>query len=82
MPDLLQLAVFAREFSDIVRFTWPPPVVQRILFGLIAPFAGLLGYRGSYREYLTRRQESCVPSKRPTLSGPGRALASSWLETA
>jgi quercetin dioxygenase-like cupin family protein len=82
MPNLLQLAVFAREFSDVVRFTWPPPVVQRILFGLIAPFAGLLGYRGSYREYLTRHHEPWVPSERPTWSGADKALPPSWLETA
>jgi quercetin dioxygenase-like cupin family protein len=54
MPNLLQLAVFAQEFDDVVRFTRPPRVVQRALFGLLAPVAWLLGYRGSYPEYLTR----------------------------
>jgi quercetin dioxygenase-like cupin family protein len=54
MPSLLQLAVFAREFDDVVRFTRPPRVVQRALFGVLAPLARLLGYRGSYPEYLTR----------------------------
>jgi quercetin dioxygenase-like cupin family protein len=54
MPNLLQLAVFAREFDDVIRFTRPPRVVQRLLFGLLAPVARLLGFRGSYPEYLAR----------------------------
>ena len=54
MPNLLQLAVLAREFDDVVRFTRPPRVVQRVLFGLLTPLSWLLGYRGSYPEYLTR----------------------------
>jgi len=54
MPNLLQLAVFAQEFDDVMRFTRPPRIVQRVLFGLLAPIARLAGYRGSYPEYLTR----------------------------
>ena len=54
MPNLLQLAVFAQEFDDAIQFTRPPRVVQRLLFGLLAPLARLLGYRGSYPEYLAR----------------------------
>lgn len=54
MPGPLQLAVFAREFDDVIRFTKPPRWVQRALFGLLAPVARLLGYRGLYPEYLTR----------------------------
>jgi uncharacterized cupin superfamily protein len=61
MPKLLQLAVFAREFSDTIQMTKPPLMVQRILFGLLAPFARLLGYRGSYPEYLTRGPSNTVP---------------------
>ncbi len=61
MPNLLQLAVFAREFDDVVQFTWPPPVVQRTLFALIAPLAKLLGYRGNYPEYLARGPSGYVP---------------------
>jgi quercetin dioxygenase-like cupin family protein len=61
MPNLLQLAVFAREFDDVIRFTRPPRVVQRLLFGLLAPLAWLLGYRGSYPEYLARGPSGFVP---------------------
>ncbi len=60
MPKLLQLAVFAREFDDVVWFTRPPRVVQRVLFAILAPIARLLGYRGSYPEYLARRPTRVV----------------------
>ena len=60
MPKLLQLALFAREFDDVIQFTRPPRVVQRILFGLLAPLARLLGYRGSYPEYSTRGPSDVV----------------------
>jgi Cupin domain len=71
-PNFLQLVVFAREFSDVVRFTRPSPSVQRVLFGLVAPFARLLGYRGSYPEYLTRRHEDHLTARRPI--GPLRTF--------
>jgi hypothetical protein len=48
MPNFLQLAVFAREFDDVIPFTHPPRVVQRLLFDLLTSLARLLGYRGSY----------------------------------
>jgi hypothetical protein len=60
VPNLLQLAVIAREFDDVIRFTRPPRLVQRALFGLLAPLAWLLGYRGSYSEYLTRGPSASV----------------------
>ena len=61
MPNLLQLAVFAREFVDVIHFTRPPRIVQRFLFGLLAIPARLLGYRGSYPEYLARGPSETVP---------------------
>jgi quercetin dioxygenase-like cupin family protein len=82
MPNFLQLVVFACEFSDVVRFTRPPCLIQGGLFALVAPFARLLGYRGSYQEYLTRRHEHYVATRRPRLPGPARPLAPSLLETA
>src|SRR5215204_3936098 len=51
MPNLLQAAIFAREFSDVLYFTKPPLVVQRLLFGAPAAIAWSLGYRGSYPKY-------------------------------
>jgi hypothetical protein len=60
MPNLLQLAAFAREFADVVQFTRPAQIVQKILFNLIAPIARLLGYRGSYPEYLNREPSRII----------------------
>jgi quercetin dioxygenase-like cupin family protein len=48
MPDPLQLAVFAREFSDVVIFRSPPLAVQRAIFGALAPIAHWRGYRATY----------------------------------
>lgn len=54
MPNLLQAALFAREFEDVLYFTRPPRPVQKALFVVLAPVARLMGYRGSYPEYLER----------------------------
>ena len=48
LPDPLQLALIAREFSDVIVFRSPPPAVQRALFGALAPLARWRGYRGTY----------------------------------
>ena len=54
MPNLLQVALFAREFEDALQFTVPPRPVQRALFAVLSPVARLLGYRGSYTRYTDR----------------------------
>ena len=41
----------AREFEDVMYFTKPPRVVQRLLFGPLAVTARALGYKGSYPKY-------------------------------
>ncbi len=51
MPNVLQGAIFARKFSDVLYFTQPPLIVQRLLFGALAAIARALGYRGSYPKY-------------------------------
>ena len=48
MPHPLQLALIAREFSDIVEFRSPPPAVQRAIFAALAPIARWRGYRSTY----------------------------------
>ena len=53
-PNVLQAALFAREFADVLSFTRPPRWVQWLLFGALAPLARLVGYRGSYPEYQWR----------------------------
>ena len=52
MPHLLQAAVIAHEFSDVVRFVRPPLFVQRALFGVLAPIGRALGYRPYYERYM------------------------------
>jgi mannose-6-phosphate isomerase-like protein (cupin superfamily) len=44
-PNLLQGAVIAKEFADVIVFTQPPRTVQRVAFGILAPLGRLLGYR-------------------------------------
>jgi quercetin dioxygenase-like cupin family protein len=48
MPHPLQLALFAREFSDVIVFRTPPQPIQRALFGALAPLAHWRGYRATY----------------------------------
>lgn len=48
MPHPLQLVLFARDFGDVIEFRKPPPVVQRAVFGALAPIAYRRGYRATY----------------------------------
>ena len=60
MPNLLQAALFAREFEDVLYFTKPPRAVQKVLFTVLAPIARLLGYKGSYPENLKREPSETI----------------------
>ena len=53
MPHLLQLAVTAHEYRDAMVFASPPPWVQRLLFGGLAPIGRALGRRPMYPRYRT-----------------------------
>ena len=48
LPHPLQLALFATEFEDVIVFRRPPALVQRVLFGALAPIARRKGYRATY----------------------------------
>jgi hypothetical protein len=48
MPHPLQLALSAREFSDVVVFRSPPPLLQGAIFGALAPIARWRGYLATY----------------------------------
>jgi quercetin dioxygenase-like cupin family protein len=48
MPNPLQLALIAQEFSDVIVFRRPPRAVQRLVFGALTPIARRRGYRGTY----------------------------------
>lgn len=67
MPGLLQLALLAREFEDVAQLTRPPRLVQKVLFGLLAPIARLKGYRGRYPHYETRAPLLVLSEESPGL---------------
>lgn len=67
MPNLLQLALLAREFEDVAQLVRPPRLVQRALFAVLAPIARLKGYRGSYPEYETRGPIHVLSEESPGL---------------
>ena len=48
MPNLLQLALTAQEFSDIMILRSPPPAVQRAAFRALSPIARWRGYCATY----------------------------------
>jgi quercetin dioxygenase-like cupin family protein len=48
MPHPMQLAMSAQEFSDVIVFRSPPLVLQRTIFGALAPIARWRGYRATY----------------------------------
>ncbi|MDG4884395.1 cupin domain-containing protein [Mesorhizobium sp. WSM4884] len=50
-PYPLQAAVIAKEFADVVVFTRPPPAVQRIAIGILAPLGRWLGYQAIIPAY-------------------------------
>jgi quercetin dioxygenase-like cupin family protein len=52
VPNLLPLALFAREFRREGEFIRPPRIVQRLLFALLAPIARVRGYKAINPEYL------------------------------
>jgi hypothetical protein len=52
VPRLLPLALFAREFRREGEFIRPPRIIQRLLFGVLAPLARARGYKAINPEYL------------------------------
>lgn len=63
MPNLLQLAVMAREYRDVVYPTKPPPRLQRVLFGFLAPVGRMLGYTADV--LYVEPEEQSLPDPRP-----------------
>lgn len=73
VPRPLQLAVTASAYRDTMVIVSPPPAVQRIVFGVLAPIGRALGRRPSYEQYL--RSEVTVepdPAALALLDGDGR----------
>jgi hypothetical protein len=48
VPYPLQMALVGREFRDIIVFRRPSAVLQRLIFGGLAPLARWRGYRATY----------------------------------
>lgn len=73
MPNLLQMSLIGREFSDPVQFNSPPPAVQKVVFATLAPLAdpGLRLDRpisssdGSIRVARKHADRTAVPSTPP-----------------
>ena len=72
MPDPLQLALIAREFDDVIRFTKPPRAVQKVVFGVLAPLGRALGKRAVYDHHpalvITPASEPAATASRGTHS--------------
>jgi mannose-6-phosphate isomerase-like protein (cupin superfamily) len=47
-PNFVQIAVTAQEFRSEIHFAGAPHLVQRLVFGALAPLGRMLGYRGAY----------------------------------
>jgi quercetin dioxygenase-like cupin family protein len=45
LPNLLQWAVISREYEDEIYLAWPPLLVQRVRFGLLATIGKLVATR-------------------------------------
>jgi hypothetical protein len=52
LPSILQTALLMNEYRQAFRLARIPYMVQRILFGLLSPFAMLAGYRSLYQKYI------------------------------
>lgn len=74
MPSLLQLAVIGQEFADTVQFMQPPPWVQRVLFGILAPIGRRRGLRAVYphhRALLEERSAAARATSAPSFAPDG-----------
>ena len=61
VPNLLPLALFAREFRREGEFIRPPRIVQRFLFGALAPLARARGYKAINPEYVGPTGKAAAP---------------------
>lgn len=52
IPRMLQIALAANTFSNVVRTTSWPFMCQKIVFSLLTPVAYLAGYKPTYAKYI------------------------------
>lgn len=66
LPNILRIALLMQEFDREYRISKPPRIVQKVLFGLLAPVARLLGYRAVYPyPYEKDRNQMGLVAKQP-----------------
>jgi len=72
LPPMLQLAVMVPHFADEIRLTSPPWVVQRAVFGVLAPVGRMFGHRPEYPyPYGGRREEPYAAKREQALASSG-----------
>jgi quercetin dioxygenase-like cupin family protein len=52
IPGILQVALMMNHFDHVFRVAKPSFAIQKIVFGILTPFAWLLGYRPFYPKYV------------------------------
>jgi mannose-6-phosphate isomerase-like protein (cupin superfamily) len=78
LPNLLQLGVLIDEHKDEGSYlTKPPLLVQKVMFGVLAPVGRLLGYKAHYPKYSGLEEPSSDEGASPpsTTKVVARALA-------
>ena len=79
LPNPLQMAVLIDEHKDEGTYlTKPPPFVQKVMFGVLAPVGRLLGYKAHYPKYSGWEPSSDEEAGPPSTTKVGaRAVAMS-----
>ena len=73
MPDPLQLAVMGSEYDDVIVFTKPPRIVQRLTIPPLAALGRLMGRKPKYDQYLSSEEtEAPDPVALAELTEDGR----------
>lgn len=52
VPGLLQVALMMNHYDHVFRVAKPPFIIQKVVFGILTPFALLLGYKPYYQKYI------------------------------
>jgi quercetin dioxygenase-like cupin family protein len=52
VPNILQVALTVNKYAPVFRMANPPFIIQKILFGILIPFAYLFSYRPVYKKYI------------------------------
>jgi len=73
LPNLLQMATLFNEHWNEGYLTKPPLLVQRVMFGVLAPVGRLLGYRAHYPTYSGQEDPSSDGGSGPP--SPTKVLA-------